>query len=120
MTDETLLRGKRILLVEDEYVLANDLQRIFSEEGANVLGPIASVDDALDLIEAGETIDGAVLDMNLQGEMAFPVADELLDHGTPFVFATGYDRSAVPDRYRNIVCCEKPVSIQTVANALFC
>ncbi|KWV40202.1 hypothetical protein AS026_26755 [Rhizobium altiplani] len=81
MTDETLLSGKRILLVEDEYVLANDLQRIFSEEGANVLGPIASVDDALDLIEAGETIDGAVLDMN---------------------------------------CCEKPVSIQTVANALFC
>jgi CheY-like chemotaxis protein len=119
MTNGISLQGKRILLVEDEYVLAMDMQRVFAERGALVLGPVASVDDALDLIEAGEQIDAAVLDMNLQGEMAFPVADELLERGTPFVFATGYDQSVVPVRYRDIVRCEKPVNVESVASALF-
>ena len=82
------------------------------------MGPAATVDDALDLIEATKGLDCAVLDLNLQGEMAYPVADELLARKVPFVFATGYDASSIPERFGNIVRHEKPIYPLNLAKSL--
>ena len=92
------LAGRRLLVVEDEYFLAAELVEALSADGAKVIGPAASVDDALDLLDDTAQLDGAVLDLNLQGEMAFPVADALMERDIPFVFLTGYDQSVIPPR----------------------
>lgn len=118
MTDTNNLAGRRLLVVEDEYFLAADLAARFRAEGASVIGPAASVEDAMNLIEAGGPIDCAVLDLNLQGEQAFPVADRLLERSVPFIFTTGYDRSAIPARFSGITHCEKPVDAVSVVQAL--
>lgn len=114
-----MLEGKRILLVEDEFFIVQDLARAFSAAGAVVLGPCASVADALRLIAATPDLDGAVLDINLQGEMVYPVADALAARGVPFIFATGYDRETIPARFNRDQRCEKPVKPERVAQALF-
>ena len=117
MVDRSLL-GCRILVVEDEYVLADELRTELTEAGGIVLGPVATVEDSLDLIRAEPHIDGAILDVNLRGESAYPAADLLAERNVPFVFATGYDASAIPSRFTEIVRCEKPVSIRKIAQAL--
>ena len=119
MTGTEKLARRKILLVEDEYFIIDDLVRAFEATGAEVVGPAASVDDALDLIQETERLDGAVIDINLQGEMAYPVADALLARGVPFVFATGYDQGSVPAQYAHIARCEKPVDPRRIAQALF-
>lgn len=90
------LNGRWVLVVEDDYFIANDLLRQFKESGAEVLGPVASVEHALALIAATPQIDGAVLDVNLRDVMVYPVADALRDRGVPFVFATGYEKNDDP------------------------
>jgi ActR/RegA family two-component response regulator len=112
------LEGRRILLVEDEYFIVDDMVRALEASGAGVIGPVASVDDALDLIET-TNLDGAVLDLNLRGEMAYPVADALIERGVPFVFATGYDKAMIPPRYAHVTRLEKPVETDRIARALF-
>ena len=118
MNASATLAGRRVLLVEDEYFIAMEMADTFEHAGAEVVGPAASVQQALELLATTERLDGAVLDMNLGGEMALPVADALNARGIPFVFATGYDRSAIPDRFAQ-VHCEKPVDPQKVASLLF-
>ena len=112
------MAGRRVLLVEDEYFIADDLVRLFEANGAEVIGPVATVDGALDLIAATDRLGGAVLDVNLQGEMAYPVADALVARGVPFVFATGYDEASIPASYAHITRCEKPVDPEKIAQAL--
>ena len=118
-TDTPSLAGRRILLVEDEYFIAEDMVRVFKECAAEIVGPASNVEDALELLDATDALDGAVLDVNLQGEMAYPIADALKARGVPFVFATGYDASSIAPPYRDVVRCEKPVSPKTIAQALF-
>lgn len=113
------LAGRRLLVVEDEYFLAADLAQALSADGAEIIGPAASVDAALDLLDDTDQLDGAVVDLNLQGEMAFPVADALKERNIPFVFSTGYDQSAIPPRYGDTPRCEKPVKATAIARALF-
>ena len=113
------LAGRRVLIVEDEYFIAEDLVRTFEAEGAQVIGSVASVADALDLLGETKHLDGAVLDVNLAGEMAYPVADALIARGVPFVFATGYDASTIPPRYGAAKWCGKPVDPAKIARALF-
>jgi len=112
------LRGCRLLVVEDEYFIADDLARGLEKAGAIVLGPVGAPDTALDLIDEVPRIDGAILDINLAGDMVYPVAERLLDRRVPFVFATGYERVAIPERFAAITRCEKPVSADTVGRAL--
>ena len=113
------LAGRRVLLVEDEYFIADELQRKFEESGAEVLGPVATVERALDLIASTPQIDGAVLDVNLRDVMVYPVADALQARGVPFVFATGYEKITIPARYAGVRHCEKPFEADQVAQALF-
>jgi CheY-like chemotaxis protein len=85
------LRQRTILLVEDEYLIAMDMADQLREAGATVLGPVGSVDEAIDLIdEHVHDLDAAVLDVNLGfGRTAYPIADRLAEIGVPYVFATG-------------------------------
>ncbi|MHC2017754.1 response regulator [Methylobacterium sp. CM6247] len=113
------LTGCRVLLVEDDYFIADDLRRQFEESGTEVLGPVPSVEDALALIAATPQIDGAVLDVNLRDEMVYPVADALRERHVPFVFATGYEKTTIPARYTDVRHYDKPVGAAQVARSLF-
>ena len=110
--------GKRVLVVEDDYFIAKGLARSLKASGADVLGPVATVADALELVEA-EPLDGAVLDINLRGDLVYPVADALSGRRVPFIFATGYGATAIPERYASIARCEKPVEADAFIRALF-
>lgn len=118
MSEGRCLSGRRVLVVEDEYFVADDVARRLEARGAEVIGPVGDVDDALDLIDDTERLHAAVLDLNLKGEMAFPVADALIERGVPFVFATGYDQGAIPERYSKFARCEKPIDPDKIARAL--
>lgn len=113
------LANQRILLVEDEFFLADELARSLQAAGATIVGPAASIRNALNLIATAGHLDAAVLDLNLRGETAIPVADALLERNVPFVFATGYGHGFVPVRYRHVKRCEKPMNPAKIVRALF-
>ncbi|AXK73735.1 response regulator [Lysobacter sp. TY2-98] len=113
------LRGLRVLVVEDEYLVADDLRRGLEMAGAHVLGPVPSVRLALDLLASSNAPDVAILDVNLGGEAVVPVADALIARGIRFVFATGYDGPVMPAAYRGIPCCERPFDLAAIATRLF-
>lgn len=113
-----LFMGKRILIVEDEYLVAQETRRMLEKLGAIVVGPVSKVEDGMDLAHEAK-IDAAILDINLDGEMVFPLADLLESMHIPFVFATGYDPSFLPERYGGYVLCEKPAHLDVIARALF-
>jgi two-component SAPR family response regulator len=112
------LRDCRILVVEDEYLLADEIQIELSDAGAIVLGPVARLEDAMELIDREHDIDAAILDVSLGGEMVYPAADLLARRKVPFVFTTGYDASAIPPRFEHVVRCQKPVDMVKVIFAL--
>lgn len=112
-------KRKIVLLVEDDYSVVKQLKRRFTQGGAIILGPASNVPEALALAQAAQRIDGAVLDINLQGELVFPVADVLADRGVRFVFATGHNSTEIPARHKNIRLCSKPVDFFGLAEALF-
>jgi CheY-like chemotaxis protein len=115
---EPSLQGKRILIVEDEYLIADDICDALTDCGAQVIGPVATLDAANRLIETELVIDAALLDVNLRGEMAFEAADRLLARGVPFAFATGYDQWAIPERFDRIPRIEKPIRANRVSAVL--
>jgi CheY-like chemotaxis protein len=91
MEQETELSGMRILVVEDEPLLAMACADLLADSGCIVAGPVSSVKQGMQLIEQ-EAIDGAMLDINLRGEMVFPLADALAERSIPFVYVTGYGK----------------------------
>jgi DNA-binding NtrC family response regulator len=106
----TILAGIRLLVVEDEYLIASDLAFVLEGAGAEVIGPAGTVEDALALVDSGGArLNGAVLDVNLRDARVFPVADALAAIGVPFVLTTGYDISAIPAAYIQAPRCEKPI-----------
>jgi CheY-like chemotaxis protein len=101
---------RRVLIVEDDYLVAADLAYSLEDLGMEVVGPAASVEVALQLLEdEGERLDGAVLDINLREQRVYPVANALAARGVPFVFTTGYDPVSIPQAYAAAPRCEKPV-----------
>lgn len=101
------LRGLRVLVVEDGMMVAMLMEDLLEEFGCKIVGPAASVDKALALI-ATEAIDGAMLDLNLDGHDAYPVADELARRGLPFIFVTGYGDQELRGGYNNRPRLPKP------------
>ena len=83
------LKEKRILVVEDEALIAVMVEDMLSEMGCSVVGPAATIESALALARS-EQLDGAILDVNVRGERIDPVADALAARGVPVLFATGY------------------------------
>lgn len=109
--------GCRVLLVEDEAVVAGMLQRMLAELGYTVVGPASDVHEAMAMIGGGG-IDAAVLDINLDGEMSYSVADELTSRGIPFVFSTGYGGEEMPDGYEGFPLLRKPFRRSGLGGAL--
>ncbi|HLY05133.1 MAG TPA: hypothetical protein VKR31_05245 [Rhizomicrobium sp.] len=97
----------RVLVAEDEFLVYLALEEELRTNGYDVVGPFANVGDVRCAL-ATEAIDLALLDINLSGELVYPVADELLARRVPFLFLSGYASAAVPEDYRHIPRLEKP------------
>jgi DNA-binding response OmpR family regulator len=111
------LAGLRVLVVEDDYFIADEICSTLRQGGAEVLGPAPDVEHGLDMVKS-ERIDCAVLDINLHGDLAFDLADELRKRGTPSIFATGYDQSVLPSAFSGSVRLEKPVNLKALLRAV--
>jgi DNA-binding response OmpR family regulator len=101
------LRGLRILVVEDEYLVATLIQDFLETAGCVVVGPIPRLAQAVEAARE-ETCDGAVLDINLGGSRVFSVAEILSRRRIPFVFVTGYGAEALPAEFRQHPTIRKP------------
>lgn len=114
------LSNRRILIVEDESLVAMLLETILEDMGCTTVGPISNIEDALALLESDEaqTLDGALLDVNVAGREVFPVADVLKARGVPFVFSTGYGQGGLPDQWRTHATIQKPFTEAAVQQAL--
>ncbi|TFI60114.1 response regulator [Sphingomonas parva] len=100
--------GARVLVLEDDYYLATDLQEALEQAGATVLGPCSTATDALRLIEEKRP-DCALLDVNLGQGPSFDLPKELSRLGVPFAFVTGYEGNVIPEAYAQTERLEKPV-----------
>jgi CheY-like chemotaxis protein len=114
------LSNRRILIVEDESLVAMLLETILEDMGCTTVGPVSNIDEALALLASDEadTLDGALLDVNVAGREVFPVADLLKARGVPFVFSTGYGQGGLPDEWRTHATIQKPFTEAAVQQAL--
>lgn len=111
------LSGRRVLVVEDEALVAMMIEDILLDAGCHVVGPVAGAADALKLID--ETpIDAATLDINLGGENVFPVAQVLADRGVAFILLSGYDPVNVLEQFRGWKILMKPFTDTGLVRAL--
>jgi len=111
------LTGRRLLMVEDEVLVGMMAKRILEDFGATVLGPYGGLADGLEAARS-ERFDGALLDFNLAGEFADPLADLLIARGIPFVFVTGYQRDSIDRRYANVPVLPKPLEAESLERVL--
>jgi len=111
------LAGRRVLIVEDEPLIAMALEDVLLDLGCTIVGRAAGVDDALASI-AQHAIDLAILDVNIEGGQSYAVADALRDRGVPFVFTTGAAEDSVDCRYADNVILRKPFMPMGVVLAL--
>lgn len=109
--------GRKILVVEDEYFIAQEIAHTLAGLGAEVVGPLADRSSAMAAIEA-DGIDFAVLDINLRGEMAFDLARLAASEGIVVVFATGYEVGTLPADLQSIPFWTKPFDVEALAAAL--
>ncbi|MBV9834413.1 MAG: response regulator [Alphaproteobacteria bacterium] len=106
MTEQPL-RGLRLLIIEDEFLIASTMAFTLGEHGVSVIGPALSIARALECIAAGG-IDGALLDLKLHGEFSIPVADALRQSNIPFILVTGFQDDASPTGLRAQARLQKP------------
>lgn len=107
--------GRFVLVVEDDYFLAMDMKHNLQQAGVIVVGPVARVADALELISKGR-IDAAVLDIELSAETSYPIADRLMAMRIPFVFVS--NATIIPHQYRGR-CLDKMADVQLIMSRLF-
>ncbi len=103
--------ARRVLVVEDEALVAMMIQDFLTENGHAVIGPISRASEAL-LAAKEDDFDAAVLDINLGDGMAYPVAEILAERGVPFVFVTGYEADTIDDRFSEVPVLQKPIERQ--------
>lgn len=107
------LKGRRILVVEDEPLIGMDIVAALEDAGAEVEGPVHSVEEACAVIASGE-FDAALVDANLHGKPVGPIAAALTKRGVPFAFATGYDKDGLPDGFQDRPILGKPAGPEQV------
>jgi CheY-like chemotaxis protein len=112
------LTGRRVLVVEDEALVAMLIEQILEDLGCVVVGPAISVAEGLALAGGSEPIDAALLDVNLGGERVFPVAEALERLGVPLAFSTGYGEGGLPPEWRGRPTLQKPYSFDDVVVVL--
>jgi DNA-binding response OmpR family regulator len=112
-----MLVGRRILLVEDELLIAMMLEDVLQAEGCVILGPFPRVEPALKAARE-EPLDAAVLDVNLAGKRVDPIAEALAERKIPFVFTTGYGSGMLPAGHANRPTLAKPFKPTQVINGL--
>jgi DNA-binding response OmpR family regulator len=103
------LQGRRTLIVEDRFLVADDLRRLLARHGAQVVGVVADVEEAKRLAET-HSVELAVLDVELRGRDVFDLAAMLEARGVPFIFVTGYRQAHLPEQYRSRPIVSKPFS----------
>jgi len=101
------LAGKRVLIVEDELLVALMIEDLLGDYGCSTVGPCGSVEIALRAVRT-EALDLAVLDVNLAGERVYPVAEALAERHIPFLFLSGYGEEAIPPGRGDWRVCAKP------------
>lgn len=112
------LSGRRVLVVEDESLVAMLLETILEDMGCLPVGPASTVDEGLAMAVDGERLDAALLDVNVAGREVFPIADALRERGVPFVFSTGYGEGGLPDDWRGHPTVQKPFTENAIREAL--
>jgi len=107
----------RILVVEDEYLIRMLLEDMLADLGYTIAAAVGTIDEASKLAENGE-FDVAILDVNVDGQTIYPVADILAKRGLPFVFVTGYGERSLPDPYRERPALQKPFQAEQLKKML--
>ena len=105
------LAQERVLIVEDRYLLASELAREVERLGGSVVGPARTLGQAAALVDR-ESVHAVLLDINLDGEMAYPLAEALADQDIPFIFLTGYGGEVLPPPWRNRPRLTKPIDLR--------
>jgi len=117
--DAKSLRGCKVPVVEDDYLVAIAVASLLEDAGASVVGPVGWADEALSLVEEGsELVDAAILDVDLHGQKSYAVADALARRNIHFVFATGYGEDSINQRYQRHPRCQKPFDERTLLRVL--
>jgi DNA-binding response OmpR family regulator len=111
------LAGKRVLIIEDEPLVALELATILGDVGMAVAGVAATADEAMAAID-GTPADVVLLDGNLQGALVDDVAEALVARGIPFLFVSGYGRDHLPTGLDAVTVIDKPFDARTLAAAL--
>ena len=112
------IQGGRVLIVEDETLIAMDMSSQLSLLGWDVVGPAATVQEALGLIAETALLDAAILDVNLAGVLVYPVAQALLNKGVPILFCTGYEQLDDHAVYNHCPIVRKPIDFTLLAAEL--
>ena len=113
-----VLQGRRVLVIEDESLVAMLLETILDDMGCAVVGPESNIDDGLRSAMGEASLDAALLDVNVAGREVFPVAEALRARGVPFVFSTGYGEAGLPDAWRGRPTLQKPFTEEAVHQAI--
>lgn len=109
--------SRRILIVEDEMMIALYLEDLITDQGHQPVGPAMRLEQAVALASA-ETLDAALLDVNLGDAKSFPCAEILRERGVPILFLTGYGAAGLPDEWKSSPTLEKPFEPHHLASAL--
>ena len=112
------LQGRRVLVVEDESLVAMLLETILEDMGCTPVGPASNIDEGEALARDEAALDAALLDVNVAGREVFPVAEALKARGVPFVFSTGYGEAGLPDHWRGHPTIQKPFTEIAIRDAL--
>lgn len=117
MSTDLSLDGRNVLVIEDQYLLATEICEWLRAAGADVLGPVPDTRSACELLDS-ERVDAAVVDINLGSGPTYEIANELTGRSVPFLFATGYDRGAIPDKFSAAPRLEKPFGEADLVSAV--
>lgn len=118
MAEGSTIDGLAVMVVEDEYLIALNVEMTLIDGGADVVGPFPRVAEALHYLDTGGRPNAAVLDINVGDRLVFPVAERLKELNIPFLFATGYDNWTVPSAFAHVERLAKPTDANLLVHSL--